>query len=180
MRRASFALLLLAALAAMAAALKAQPQGGKDPLVSGVKMFHEEVKGYVLKSADQVPEKLYDFRPTPEVRSFAQLFGHLADVNYQICAAAAGQKPPVQDIETSKTTKAELTKVLGEAIAYCDSVLAKMTDADAAKMIDFYGSPMAKLPALAYNAGHNYEHYGNIVTYMRLNKMVPPSSQPAK
>jgi len=180
MKKTSFALLLLVALGATGGTLRGQPQAGRDPLVSGVKAFHDEVKGYVLKSADQVPDALYGYRPTPEVRTFAQLFGHLADVNYQICAAAAGQKPPVQDIEKSKTTKAELTKVLGEALAYCDNVLAKTTDADAAKMIDFFGSPMAKLPALAYNAGHNYEHYGNIVTYMRLNKMVPPSSQPAK
>ena len=136
------------------------------------------VKGYITKAAEQVPENLYGFQATPEVRTFGQLFGHVANANYMICSGIAGEKSPAPaDFEKTKMTKAELAKGLADAFAYCEKVYAATTDADGGKMVDLFGMKMAKLAALGFNNAHNFEHYGNIVTYMRLNKMVPPSSQ---
>jgi uncharacterized damage-inducible protein DinB len=164
----------------LAAGLGTVVQTADNPLVAGTRVQYDEVKGYLVRAADQLPDTLYGFKATPEVRSFAQLFGHIADTNNQICAAVLGDKPPAGVIEKSKTSKADLKKALADSFALCDRAFASTTDADAAKPVDFFGSPMPKLAALAYNAGHDYEHYGNIVTYLRLNKMVPPSSQPMK
>lgn len=64
-----------------------------NPLVDGAKMDYQMVKTFPTKSAEQVHENLYAFRPTPEVRTFGQIFGHIAQEHYTICAEAAGEKP---------------------------------------------------------------------------------------
>jgi uncharacterized damage-inducible protein DinB len=94
-----------------------------------------------------------------------------------ICAAAAGEKSPASGIEKSATTKAALQKALAEAFAYCDKVFAGMTKEKGEELVTFFGNQQPKLAVLAFNTSHDFEHYGNIVTYMRLKGMVPPSSQ---
>lgn len=173
----------LFAIACVLASLPAFAQGGAapasaNPLTQGGKGSFEMVKGYITKAAEQVPESLYGFKATPEVRSFGQLFAHVADSNFMICSAAAGEKAPRGDVEKTVTTKAELGKALAASFAYCDKVWAATTDASGAKAVKMpFGPEMPRLSALSFNTGHDFEHYGNIVTYMRLNKMVPPSSQ---
>ncbi len=179
MRSAPVVALLSVASVALAVAQSSQPPAG-NPLVAGTKGWFGIVKGYITKAADQVPENLYAYKPTPEVRTFGQLFGHIADSNYEICGAAAGEKPPVEGIEKSKTAKNDLVKALADSFAYCDKLLAAMTDADGATVVNFFGNQQPKLTIMGFNTSHDFEHYGNIVTYMRLNKMVPPSSQPTK
>jgi uncharacterized damage-inducible protein DinB len=179
MKKILLAVLLSVAVVSLAVA-QSKPAPPANPLVSAAKAEFGGVKGYITKAAAELPENLYAYKPTPEVRSFGQLFGHIADSNFELCAAAAGQKPLAKGIEKAKTAKADLVKLLGESFAYCDKVFDSTSDADAAKMVNFFGSQQPKLAALAANTGHDWEHYGNIVTYMRLNKMVPPSSQPSR
>jgi uncharacterized damage-inducible protein DinB len=152
---------------------------GPYPLAAGAKATQDMIKGFITKAADEMPENLYAYRPTAEVRTFGQLVGHIADANYMICAAAAGEKAPAGDIEKTKTTKADLTKALADSFAYCDTVIVGTTAANATQMVRFApaNTSMPRLTLLSFNAGHDYEHYGNMVTYMRMNKMIPPSSQ---
>jgi uncharacterized damage-inducible protein DinB len=163
----------LFAIPALALPLAAQ----SNPLSTGAKNIYTLVKGNVIKAAEKMPEENYAFKATPDVRSFGQLIGHVADAQYLFCSAASGDKNPAPGIEKSKTSKADLTKALGEAFAYCDKVYDGMTDAHAADMVKFFGRDQAKLIILSFNTAHNDEHYGNIVTYMRLKGLVPPSSE---
>ena len=135
------------------------------------------IKNDLAKTAAKVPENLYAFRPTPEVRTIAQLIGHIADTQFGLCASVAGEKPPQTDIEKNQTTKAALSKALAESSAYCDRVIDGMTDMKGMEMLSLFG-PTPKLHVLTFNIAHSFEHYGNLVTYMRLNKIVPPSSEP--
>jgi uncharacterized damage-inducible protein DinB len=155
-----------------------------NPLSGGAKRTYDIIKGYVTRAAEKMPEEHYAFKPTPDVRSFGQLVGHVADANYGFCSAAAGEKPPAggfdQPIEKGKTSKADLQKALADSFAYCDKVHAGMTDAAGATIIKFFGGDMAKLSVLEFNTHHDFEHYGNLVTYMRLKNIVPPSSEPRK
>src|SRR5688572_8644900 len=134
-----------------------------------------------------MPEEQYSFRPAPEVRTFAQLIGHLADANYRLCSVLAGQEPPMDaGIERTRKTKADLAQALAESFAYCDKQYAEMTDAAGTPIVKFdaggEGSrvpiQMPRLTVLAFHVGHAFEHYGNVVTYMRLKGIVPPSSEP--
>jgi len=142
------------------------------------KMQFDEVKGYLSKTAQKVPENLYSFKPTPEVRSFGQIIGHVADANFLICAAAAGEKPPQSGFEKDKTAKADLVKGLNDSIAYCDKVFASMNDQKGLEQVKFFnGNQTPRVAVLAYNNSHCNEHYGNLVTYMRLKGILPPSSE---
>ncbi len=149
----------------------------QNPMMAAVKGQHDQVKGYLLKTAEMLPESLYSFRPTPEVRTIGQLIGHVADGSAGICASASGEKPPTLNAEKTMTTKAQLTKALAEALAFCDKAIAGMDDKRAMETTKFFvGGTSPRAMIFAFNTSHNFEHYGNLVTYMRLNKIVPPSS----
>jgi uncharacterized damage-inducible protein DinB len=155
-------------------------QSAPNPLSAGEKGFYSYIKPNLIKAAEKMPEENYSFKPTPEVRSFGQIVGHVADAQYMFCSIVLGDgtKPP--GIEKSKTTKADLVKALNDSFAYCDKAYEGMTDAHAAEMVKFFGRDMAKLTILSINIAHDDEHYGNIVTYMRIKGLVPPSSEPQK
>jgi uncharacterized damage-inducible protein DinB len=163
------------------ATVQAQPA---NPLTAGARRTYDIIKGYIIKSAAKMPEENYTFKPTPDVRSFGQIVGHIADANYGFCSAVSGEKPPLGgfapdavSIEKTKTSKADLEKALADSFAFCDKVHAGMTDAAGAAMIKFFTGEMAKLSILEFNTHHDFEHYGNLVTYMRLKGIVPPSSE---
>jgi uncharacterized damage-inducible protein DinB len=112
------------------------------------------------------------------VRSFGQLIGHVAGAQYMICAAALGDPPRGEDeIEKTRTTKTELLAALRASTEYCGRAYAQ-TDAAAQQRTQLFGQERSRLAALGINATHNAEHYGNLVTYMRMNGLVPPSSRP--
>jgi uncharacterized damage-inducible protein DinB len=154
-----------------------------NPLTASAKKSYDIIKGYIVKAAAKMPEEHYAFKATPDVRSFGQLVGHIADANFVICATVAGEKPPAggfepaTSIEQTKKTKADLSKALADSFAYCDKVHAGMTDAAAPAIVKTFVGEMAKLSFLEFNTHHDFEHYGNIVTYMRLKGLVPPSSE---
>ncbi len=183
--RSYFRLFLVAFACALAGAVavsqaQAQAPATANPVSAGSRVMFQIVSGYVTKSAEKVSEEIYAFKPTPEVRTFGQIIGHVADDHYVICAAAQGEKPPVEGIEKSKTTKADLVKALADSVAYCQKAYAALTDVSGAEVMPFFGQKMARVSILDFNTAHDYEHYGNLVTYMRLKGIVPPSSEPAK
>jgi uncharacterized damage-inducible protein DinB len=149
-----------------------------NPLSAGAKAQFTGISSFVTRSADKIPENLFSFRATPEVRTIAQLFGHIADAYFGMCSAAGGSKPPQQGLEQSATSKAALVKALADGVAYCQSVMDRMTDQKGAETVSFVFGPTPRLSILYFVTTHTYEHYGNLVTYMRLNKIVPPSSEP--
>jgi len=149
-----------------------------NPLVTVSKNIYAISKNDVLGSVDKIPDELWSFQPTKDVRTVAQLFAHIADGQYEFCGVAAEGKSVSKDIEKTHKTKAEIVPALKDAFAYCDATYAKMTDAGAAELVSFFGMRITKLGAMDFNTAHNMEHYGNLVTYMRINSIVPPSSEP--
>jgi uncharacterized damage-inducible protein DinB len=158
----------------------ASAQSGDNPLSASTKGLYGMAKGNLVRAAEKMPEENYAFKPTPEVRSFGQVVGHVADANYTFCSAVLEEASPSKGIEKSKTAKADLVQALKDSFAYCDKAYDGMTDAAAATKVKFFGSERPKLGVLDFNVVHDYEHYGNIVTYMRLKGIVPPSSEPRK
>lgn len=152
-------------------------QENADPTIEAVKGHYGIVKDYLARTAEKVPEDVWSFKPTPEVRSFGQIVGHIADAQFHFCSSAAGEKPPQSGIEKSKTTKAQLSKALADSTTYCDGVLAKMDGKRAKEMVKSVGGMQPRVMVLSFNVAHDFEHYGNLVTYMRLKNIVPPSSE---
>jgi uncharacterized damage-inducible protein DinB len=149
-----------------------------NPLVSTSKAMYAIAKNDVLGSVKAIPDQLWSFQPNKDVRTIAQLFAHIADGQYEFCGVAAEGQPAMKGVEKSATTKDAIVAALNDAFAYCDATYAKMTDANAADLAQFFGMKVTKLGAMDFNIAHTMEHYGNLVTYMRLNNIVPPSSAP--
>lgn len=149
-----------------------------NPLSANNRMLYDGVKGILLRSAEKMPEEHYNFQPAETVRTFGQIVGHVADAQYGFCANVRGEKNPAPNVEKTKTTKAELVAALKEAFAYCTTAYEGMTDATAVEMTKAMGRPMPKLGVLTVNNVHTIEHYGNLVTYMRMKDIVPPTSEP--
>jgi uncharacterized damage-inducible protein DinB len=149
----------------------------QNPMAEGQKFLYDMVKNNIIRSAEKMPEEDYSFKPVPEVRSFGQLLGHIADAQYMFCSAVLGKPNPALGIEKSKTSKADLVSALKEAFAYCDPAYAGLSDAQLAEKVKFFGREQTKSTVLSFNTAHNNEHYGNIVTYLRIKGLVPPSSE---
>jgi len=169
----------IVALAIIAAPAAASAQNA-NPLTANAKVQFGALSGFVVRSAEKVPEDLYSFRATPEVRSMAELFGHVADAMFGMCSTAAGTKPPRTGIEKVVLAKPALIAALKEGVSYCNSVYDSMTDQKGVEPVPFVFGPTPRLSVLYFVVTHTYEHYGNLVTYMRLKNIVPPSSEPAK
>ena len=149
----------------------------QEPVTQSLKGLHDIPAGFVIATAEMVSEDLYSYRPTEEVRSLGGILAHIANAQYLFCSTAAGEDSPMsENLEETLTTKAEIVAGLKAAFEYCGGVYAGMTDAGGAEMRDVFGNPMAASAVLAFNTAHNYEHYGNLVTYMRINGITPPSS----
>jgi uncharacterized damage-inducible protein DinB len=154
--------------------------GTDNPIVASSKVFYSNVKQDILRSADKMPEDKYAFKPTDSVRTYGQLLAHVADGQYEFCGAAAS-KHDEKNVEQTAKTKAEIVAALKTAFAYCDDIYAGMTDAKATEMIPaFGGTKITRLSMLDFNMGHTFEHYGNLVTYLRIQGIVPPSSEPRR
>lgn len=173
MKARSVMVLLGALVPGALAAQMSMSQGGS---IAAIKPLYEQSKGWIISAAEQMPESNYSFKPTPEVRSWGQLIGHVANSQYEFCAPAKGEASPNKADWEKTTAKADLVKGLKEAFAYCDGAF-QLPDGKALEQIDFFGSKGSRLWVLVFEIAHNNEHYGNIVTYMRLKGMVPPSSQ---
>lgn len=172
------ALALTAAACAAPAPPAPEPAPPSTAVRDSIKSAFDMINTNITNAADQLSEDLYSYRATPEVRTAGQLFAHVADASYTICGAVSGEARPEGSIEETRTTKADIQQALSEAFAFCEQAFETVDDTSGGEELTLFGAlPTTRLGALAFNNAHNMEHYGNIVTYMRLNDLVPPSSQ---
>lgn len=145
--------------------------------------MYTNIANFIGRTAAMVPADKFTWQPTPEVRSFARLFAHIVDDNNGACSAIAGVTPAPARMDTgndkdgwaaNKMAKADLEKALADSVAVCQKAFAAV---DQTNMMEMQGR-RTKIGVLIYNTSHINEHYGNLVTYLRLNGMVPPSSAP--
>jgi uncharacterized damage-inducible protein DinB len=151
-----------------------------NPFTDAAKAQLEQIKNNVIRTAEKVPEDLYAFKPTPEVRSLGQLLAHIADGNFGICGAGSTMKPPMSGVEksTGGNGKAAIQKALAASFEFCESAWASMDNTRSPEVVKTFLGTQPRFSVLTFNTSHVWEHYGNLVTYMRLKGIVPPSSEP--
>jgi uncharacterized damage-inducible protein DinB len=151
-------------------------------LASTAKVMHSTIRRNLAEAAENMPAAEYSFKPAPEVRTFAQLIGHVTAANFLLCSAAKGEKSPATANYEQLADKAALVKALHESLGYCDQVYEATTDANFNQPVKVGFAPnmgpadTIRGAVLNFNVTHNNEHYGNIVVYMRLKGHVPPST----
>lgn len=136
-------------------------QGSANDLAPALKFGFNEVSAWITKAADLVPADKYGYRPVQTVRTFGQQIAHVVDSYNYFCTRAKGQTVEWSDAtEKGSLDKATLVQKLKQATDACNVV---------------YGSD-AKAPMLMANIAHTNLHYGNVITYLRMMGMTPPSS----
>jgi hypothetical protein len=172
------AAIFVAAAAASVFAQQAQttsaPQNA-NPMIAELKQMYTTVKNNHLKMAEKMPEEHYGFKATADIRSFAQLVGHVADSQARTCSAANGEQRALN--AGSKTTKADLVAALKESFDMCDKAFDSLTDAKAAELVSMGQRHRSRLGMLTGMVSHSNEEYGYMAVYLRLKSIVPPSSE---
>lgn len=136
------------------------------------------VSKYLSRAAAAVPESSYAYKPVATVRSFGQLVAHVAGSQRMFCAMVLGEAVPKEDdFEKRTMSKAELVTALDASNAYCARAY-QTPPSQLGAEVEMFGQRYTKGAVLLLNATHDNEHYGNVVTYMRMLGMIPPSSQP--
>jgi uncharacterized damage-inducible protein DinB len=163
----------------------AQPPAAGQQLtvVTGIQRWYATVKTNLTQAAEKMPEASYDSKPStmPEMRTYGQLFAHIAQTQFGYCAALKGVPNPMQgkQLETELKTKAEFVKALDDSFAFCDDAYSSLTDGNASEMIMQGRGQIARAAVLANNITHDNEMAGTAYVYMRAKGLVPPSTENA-
>lgn len=169
--------LVLVAATVPAAAQDAAPA----PLGAGraINQMYTTIKTYLTESASKMAEADFAFRPSPDVRTYGALIGHISNAGFASCAGLLGEANPNKENLEQKTDKVALSAALAGMVAYCDRAFASITDENAVEPIKVGSRQIARVVPAASLVAHLNEHYGNLVTYMRIKGIVPPSTERA-
>ncbi len=181
------ALLVIAGLGAGATASGAQqaatkkepPKPTADPSQEVLDSWNE-IGRKLIAMAEDFPEAKYDFKPTPEVRSFAEVLLHVAGTSYVFTDQAQGKSPRPHDLARKDyPAKADIVAALKKAFQDGAAVIKAKGDKGMSQTVYIeFNNRMERVSDLAYGlAMHASEHYGQLVVYFRLNGIVPPESR---
>jgi hypothetical protein len=150
---------------------------------ASIQRAYATVKTNLTQAAAKMPEADYGFKPSTmsEVRTFGQLFAHVANAQFGSCSAAKGVANPNQgrNLENELKTKAEFVKALADSFAFCDDAYAALTEANANEPVTQGRGMIARAALLANNVTHDNEMYGTSGVYLRAKDIVPPSTENA-
>lgn len=152
----------------------------------GVTGYRSEVLSEVMiqedkftRLAEAIPADKYTWRPTPDVRSFAEVFLHVSGANYNLYKLV-GTPPPsnldLKTIEKSTTDKAKVIATLKDSFAHAKAAIKAMPDADLDKSLDWFGGKNTQRGILLFIVRHAAEHLGQSIAYARFAGIVPPWS----
>jgi len=178
-------LVVLGTIATSAAQMPAMPPAKSigDALQANLNIAKMEF----VSAADAMPEDKYSFAPSngefKGVRTFAQQVKHVAAANYSFGSLVLGEKPPMdlsgENGPDSIKTKAEIMKFLNDSFDYLAKALASVNDKNALDQVDSpFGLKMSRVSFAAFSTAHPFDHYGQMVEYLRMNGIIPPASRP--
>ncbi len=169
--------------AASSAMAQPPPPGQPLTLTASLNRSYNAVKLNLTEEATKMAETDYNFKPGPaaELRTYGQLFAHVANSQFGSCAAALGEANPNQghNLETELKSKAEFVKALADSFALCDKAFAALTDQNALEFVRQGQGQIARAALLANVVSHSNEMYGTGAVYMRAKGLVPPSTERA-
>jgi len=146
------------------------------------------VEKEVVSAADAMPEDKYSYAPTQGefkgVRTFAQQVKHIATANYALGAGIMAEKPPL-DLKSENgpdniTSKADIMKYLKDSFAYAHKAANSLNETNVLEQVQspFGPNKVSKLGLAIGMISHPFDHYGQMVEYLRSNGIVPPASRP--
>jgi len=181
---------LLAISALSAAQNTTQHKKIKDERRNVTQVVDQTVKNMeheFVSAAEAMPEGKFEFAPTngefKGVRTFGQQIKHVAAVNYELAAAILEEKPPVdigdESGPASVTSKADTLKYLSDSFSYVHKAIQTINERNLVETVrsPFGEGRVSRLGLATSVAWHGYDHYGQMVVYLRMNGIVPPASR---
>jgi len=175
-------LMFACVLTAATAQAQAPAQGGqKVPFSEGLRRSYATLKMNLTEAAQKFGEADYSYRPSPEIRVYGGQLAHVANSQFNACAAAKGEANPHQgqNLEQTLKTRDEIIKGLADSFAFCDAAFANLTDQSALEFVKQGQNEVARGSVLANLIVHGNEEYGIMTVYIRTKGMVPPSTERA-
>lgn len=153
--------------------------GQKVPFSEGLRRSYNTIKMNLTEAAQKFDEAGYGYTPSPEIRGYGAQLAHVANSQFNACAAATGQANPHQgsNLEKTKTTRADIIQALADSFAFCDPAFANLTDQSALELVRQGQNEVARGSVLANLIAHGNEEYGIMTVYLRTKGMVPPSTE---
>lgn len=151
-----------------------------NPVSAAVKAQLPRFSKNMVAAAEAMPAEKYNFKPTPEMNSFAHLVMHIAQSNNGLCSKISDT--PAPDAKLGDTDpKDKLVAALKASFEYCSTALEKVDDSKLGEQMTLFGNrPFSRAAVLIILSDDWFDHYGAQATYLRLNGILPPSAQPRK
>jgi uncharacterized damage-inducible protein DinB len=153
--------------------LTSQPNQTDSALTAETRNVFVNVSTNTLKAAREMPEKLYNFKPTNGVRTFGDLVAHIADVQSTLCSNINGSKPKKAQQNESKEV---MVNALAESVNECQISFSELSAENASTLVQAPVGQVTHLVALMYIITHESEEYGQMSIYLRLNHLSPSTS----
>ncbi len=147
-----------------------------NPLSAEVQGRYAQVKGFVIKAAENMPAENYTFKPTPDIRTFARVVNHVTEAQFHGCGALNGSSE-AKAAPPETADKAVIVDALKASFAECDKAFGGLTDANMTEMVQAGSAKRSRLGIAWGTVSHDNEQYATLALYMRLQGLVPPSSE---
>lgn len=171
-------LICLLAICVLAPLFARAQDSAANPLTASVRKQFDDYAKNLVATAEIMPEEKYGFRPTPENMTFGKTIGHIADVNNAICSKlfTAPATPFAKSSDTD--SKEKLVAGLKASMDYCGQQFSKMTDANLAEMVPFFGGRQITRMGAALAVVTDFaDHYAGLSMHLRMNGLLPPTAQ---
>ncbi len=149
------------------------------PVLSAVIPQYDSAKRNFVEAAEAMPEAEYQFKLTPAQRAWADWVDHTAGMNLRMCSQMKGEAAPAQSNGADKS-KPALVKAIRDSFEYCDGVMKAMTDEAAVKEVSVGQRRTTPLALMVSQIAQLNSHYGNMVGYLRVKGITPPSTARAQ
>ena len=149
-----------------------------NPVTTTIKAQLSRYAKNMVAAAESMPAEKYNYKPTPEMNTFAHLTMHIAQSNYFLCSKISGQPAPENKLADTDP-KDKLVAALKSSFEFCTTVLANVDDSKLGDpLVLFRNQPSSRAGALISLSDDWYDHYGAQAIYLRLNGILPPTARP--
>jgi hypothetical protein len=168
----------LPALLLSASAVFAQaPAPGPTGPAAEVLGTYNRLKPNVIKAAEKMPEADYQYKPTPEIRTYARVVNHITEAQFHTCTTLNGTAFDKASVPSDTATKDVIVAALKASYAECDKAYGALTDANISELLTAGQGKRSRIGMAWGNVSHDNEQYAELSTYLRLKNLVPPTSE---
>jgi hypothetical protein len=155
---------------------QAPPAAPSGPAAE-VQGSYNRLKPNVLKAAEKMPEADFQYRPTPDIRTYARIVNHITEAQFHTCSALNGTTFDPKSVPSDTADKATVIAGLTASFAECDKAYGALTDATIAEILSVGPAKRSRIGLAWGNVSHDNEQYAELSTYLRLKGLVPPTAE---